>query len=272
MSSESATTAGPSSTASPVIESNEVIDSYHQLLQDGVKLQKELEAYYLRQEAYIRSRVAVLDEMQENIADERRCLEVQHQECRAQISASRKQSSGLLSDEEKVMRAVQQTRPTLQAQGDEMDRRLKELQREKETEDAALMTAMARQDALRDEEASLTSRERQKQREEEELQRALAEMGSLHREMEERKKSLMRKHETVAQWDRTLESRERELTRCQDQLQEDLKLLEIDEAALGIHPMQRHAVAPAVSQRTVMDDHDMSIDHDGACEEIDYEE
>lgn len=247
------------------------MDSYHALLQDGVRLQKELEAYYLRQEAYIRSRVAVLDEMQENIADERRCLEVQHQECRAQISAARKQSSGLLADEQKVMRAVQQAQPTLQSQEAEMDLRLAQLQREKEAEDAALMAAMARQEALQGEDAQLTARERLRQREEADLQRALTEMAALHREMEERKKSLLRKHETVAQWDRTLESRERELTRCQDQLHEDLKALESDEAALGIHPMQRTAVAPAVSQRTVMDDHDMSIVHDGACEEIDYD-
>ncbi|KPI89093.1 hypothetical protein ABL78_1829 [Leptomonas seymouri] len=271
MSTENAASAGPSLTALPATEDSEVVDTYKQLLQDGMKLQKELEAYYLRQEAYIRSRVAVLDEMQENIADERRCLEIQHQECRAQISAARRQSSGLLSDEQKVMRAVQQAHPKLQAQEAEIDRRLEELQQEKEKEDASLIAAMARQEALREDEALLTSRERQKQREEEELQRALSEMTSLHREMEERRKSLMRKHETVAQWDRTLESRERELTCYQDQLQEQLKLLEDDEAALGIHPLQRHAVAPAVSQRTVVDDHDMSIDHDGACEEIDYE-
>jgi chromosome segregation ATPase len=273
MSAESnATNTGPSAPPAPApAESTDVVDSYHQLLQDGVRLQKELEAYYLRQEAYIRNRVAVLDEMQENIADERRCLEIQHQECRAQISAARKQSSGLLADEQKVMRAVQHAQPSLLTQEDEIDRRLAELQREKEAEDAALMAAMAQQESLQEEEARMASCERQKQREEEELQRALTEMAALHREMEERKKSLLRKHETVAQWDRTLESRERELTRCQDQLQEELKALESDETALGIHPMQRHAVTPAVSQRTVMDDHDMSIEHDGACEEIDYE-
>lgn len=271
MSAETVTSAGASPPPLSAAEGSDLANAYRQLLADSVKLQKELEAYYLRQEAYIRSRVAVLDEMQENIADERRCLEIQHQECRAQISAARKQSSGLLSDQQKVMRAVQHAQPALQAQEDDMDQRLMELQREKEAEDAALMAAKARQDALREEDAQLASQERQRQREEGELQRALAEMSSLHREMEERKKSLMRKHETVAQWDRTLESRERELTRCQDQLQEDLKALESDEAALGIHQAQRHAVAPAVSQRTVMDDHDMSIEHDGVCEEIDYE-
>ncbi|KAG5482265.1 hypothetical protein CUR178_06125 [Leishmania enriettii] len=252
-------------------ESKGFAELYHQLLQDGVQLQKELEAYYLRQEGYIRKRVAVLDEMQENIADERRCLEIQHQECRSQISAARKQASSFLSDERKVSQAVQHARPSLAAQEAEIDKRLEELQREKEREDVALLKAMARQEELGRQEAALASRERQKFLEEQNLQKALIEMRSLNREMEERRKSLLRKHNTVAEWDRKLESRERELLSCQDQLRETLKALELEENALGIHPAQRTAVAPAVSQRTVMDDHDMSIDHDSACEEIDYE-
>ncbi|CAM37970.1 conserved hypothetical protein [Leishmania braziliensis MHOM/BR/75/M2904] len=253
-------------------ENKGIAELYQQLLQDGVQLQKELEAYYLRQEGYIRKRVAVLDEMQENIADERRCLEIQHQECRAQISAARRQAANFVSNERKVSQAVQHAQPSLAAQEAEIDKRLEELQREKDKEDAALLSVMARQEALGKQEALLTSRERQKFLEEQDLQKALSEMRSLNREMEERRKSLLRKRDTVAEWDRKLESRERELLGCQDQLRESLKALEKEENALGIHPAQRTAVTPAVSQRTVMDDHDMSIDHDSACEEIDYED
>ncbi|CAJ1007296.1 hypothetical protein Q4I28_002610 [Leishmania naiffi] len=253
-------------------ENKGIAELYQQLLQDGVQLQKELEAYYLRQEGYIRKRVAVLDEMQENIADERRCLEIQHQECRAQISAARRQAANFVSNERRVSQAVQHAQPSLAAQETEIDKRLEELQREKDREDAALLSVMARQEALGKQEALLASRERQKFLEEQDLQKALSEMRSLNREMEERRKSLLRKRDTVAEWDRKLESRERELLGCQDQLRESLKALEKEENALGIHPAQRTAVTPAVSQRTVMDDHDMSIDHDSACEEIDYED
>lgn len=245
---------------------------YHHLLGDGVQLQRGLESYYLRQESYIRKRVAVLDAMQENIADERRCLEVQHQECRAQISAVRRQAAAFLADERRVAHEVQQTKPTLAAQEASIDRRLQELQRDKEEEDAALLRAMARQEALAKEEALLTARERQKQMEEQDLHKTLVEMRTLNREMEERRKSLLRKHNTVADWDRKLEARERELVRCQHALREQLATLETEEDFLGIHPAQRTAAAPAVSQRTLMDDHDMSIDHDSACEEIDYED
>lgn len=264
--------AAANTAAMTATESKGFAELYHQLLQDGVQLQKELEAYYLRQEGYIRKRVAVLDEMQENIADERRCLELQHQECRAQISTTRKQAASFLSDERKVSQAVRHAQPFLAAQEAEIDKRLDELQREKEREDTALLNVMARQEALGKQEALLACRERQRFLEEQDLQKALIEMRSLNREMEERRKSLLRKHGTVADWDRKLESRERELLVCQDQLRENLKALEQEENALGIHPAQRTAVAPAVSQRTVMDDHDMSIEHDSACEEIDYED
>ncbi|KAG5508273.1 hypothetical protein JKF63_05529 [Porcisia hertigi] len=245
---------------------------YHQLLHDGVRLQKELEAYYLRQEGYIRKRVAVLDEMQENIADERRCLEIQHQECRAQISAARKQTAGLFSEERRVAQAVQNARASLAAQEAEIDRRLEELQREKNVEDASLLKVMARQEELAQREEQLVSRERRTFLEEQDLQKALLEMRSLTSEMEERRKSLLRKRDTVVEWDRKLESRERELLGCQDKLRENLKALEREESVLGIHPAQRTAVTPAVSQRTVMDDHDMSIDRDSSCEEIEYED
>ncbi|KAK7196246.1 hypothetical protein NESM_000560200 [Novymonas esmeraldas] len=262
---------GEPAAAAAVVDSSGLAELYHRLVQDGLQLQRQLEAYYLRQEGYIRKRVAVLDEMQESIADERRCLEIQHQECRAQISAARKQATGFLSDERRISQAVQQVRPSLAVQEAEMDRRLAELQREKEKEDAALLSAMARQETLAKEEALLATRERQQYLEEQDLQKALLEMRSLHHEMEERRKSLLRKHETVAEWDRRLESRERELLRCQEQLRGSLTTLEHEEGVLGIHPAQRTTAAPAVSQRTVMDDHDMSIDHDSACEEIDYD-
>ncbi|PWU84374.1 hypothetical protein C4B63_232g1 [Trypanosoma cruzi] len=82
---------------------------------------------------------------------------------------------------------------------------------------------------------------------------------------------LEKKHETISEWNRSLESREKELARCQEDFREDLKRLEEDEKYFGVYTSSSNVVS-VVSQREVMDDHNMTIEKETQCEEIDVED
>lgn len=252
------------------VDSDQFINLYRGLSDDAVKLEKALEMYYLRQEAFIRQRVAVLDEMQESIADERRCLEMQHQECRTQISAARRKCNVLLTDRTAVLKGIRSVKPSLVSTEEELDKLLAEAVKQREEEDEALIQVMEKRDALVKQQQQIDEQERQLEKEERNLEKTLQEIRSLNKEVQDRKQSLMKRQDSITQWDLSLEARERELVHYQDNLRTELRALERDESDAGMQKSYTTAIAPAFSQRTVMDDNDMSIDHDVDCEEIDY--
>lgn len=248
-----------------------VTNEYNQLVREGVELEHELESYYLRQEAFIRKRVTLLDEIQANIADERRCLEAQHQECRAQISGARRHNLLLQSEQSRTEQIWRRVHSTLDREEQTLDLKLQEAARQLEEEDQKLHDTLEKKLRLEEEEKLVEAREEHHFHLEQELERALRELSKLSVEVEQRKRSLQQKNDTILEWNRTLEARERELVRCQDQLCEDLRQLQVDETRLGVN-QGMSAIAPVISQREVMDDHDMSIQHEDECEEIDHEE
>ncbi|KAH9599290.1 hypothetical protein LSM04_003675 [Trypanosoma melophagium] len=249
----------------------DVETGYMKALASTLLLEKEIENYYLREEALIRERVMLLDQIQSNISEERRCLEIDHQECRSQISAARKNHLTLQCDETKFMQLFNRASSKLDKEEKNIDERLgwaNERILEEENELNFLSERLSRSEK---DERSLERRELQQFNADQELEKALMELRSLENDIEDRKRSLEKKHESIAQWNRSLESREKELARCQDEFREDLRRLEEDEKRFGIYH-GNSKVVPMVSQREVMDDHNMTIERESQCEEIDLED
>lgn len=256
----------------PVLETvSRLITSYSSLVQKGVKLQKALEAYYLREEASIRKRVALIDELQACIADERRCLELQHQECRTQISSARRSITNLQSDHNKTSEVCKQSPRDLEAEERRLDEELVEVTKALASENALLHELLTARDSLENLQKALETKERQQTQEEQDMDRALLEIKRLASEIEYRKLSLCKKDKVISEWNQSLEQRERETIRCQEELREELKLVELDECQLGLKTMGA-ASPPSISQHEVLDNNDMSIEHEHNREEIDLED
>lgn len=250
------------------------VEEYEDLVRSGVQLQREIEGFYIRQEAHIRKRVAVIDELQSCLTEERRCLELQHQECRAQISAARRNIAALKVEENALGHSIKSAEAVLLAEEASIDAKLEELSRCIAQEDEVLNQLFDKRDALEQEERAVQTKGRHQQQEEEDLTRALREIDTLTADVEQRKKSLLKKDETIAEWNRSLETRERELVRCRDQLRDDLRQLEHDESRHGVSQAANgtSSLVPVISQREVMDDHNMSIERESNREEIDLED
>ncbi|KEG12780.1 hypothetical protein DQ04_01431090 [Trypanosoma grayi] len=244
---------------------------YLNLLASTLSLEKEVEKYYLREEALIRERVLLLDQIQSNIADERRCLEIDHQECRSQISAARKSHLTLQCDETKFTQMLGRTGTLLDKEDAELDERLARAEERLREEAQELEFLAERHNRFEKDERLLERRELQQFNAAQDLEKALRELTALENDIDDRKRALEKKNENITLWNRSLDSREKELARCQDEFREDLRRLEKDEKRFGIH----HAcstVVPLVSQREVMDDYNMTIEKDSQCEEIDIED
>ncbi|KAG8345524.1 hypothetical protein ERJ75_000066600 [Trypanosoma vivax] len=246
-------------------------DAYVELLQCALKLEKDVEKYYLREEAIIRERVMLLDEMQANIAEERRCLEVDHQECREQISTARRSQQSLRSEESRLAQISAQKNSHLEREERVIAERLMNVSERLREETRELELLTERMNRCEKNEKLLERREMVLSERERELERAQKELKALEDEIEERRESLEKKHEDVVLWNRSLENREKELARCQEEFRDDLKRLEEDERRYGIHKTSSKVV-PLVSLREVMDDHNMSIEKESQCEDIDIEE
>ncbi|EPY36937.1 hypothetical protein STCU_00332 [Strigomonas culicis] len=212
--------------------------------------------------------------MQSTITDERRCLEVQHQECRAQISAARKNVLFLQTEQGRMGQMLKKPHATLDREEKTIDQILDAVQKQIDAEDEVLQQLLLEKEKLDEEGAETESREMRQYQEEKELEKALNEMNNLAKEINQRKSSLEKKNHTITEWDEALEARERELARCQDQLHIDLKRIEEDERRFGVKQniSYAHALVPTVSQREIMDDFDMSIQHEEEREEIDKED
>lgn len=246
---------------------------YSGLVASCVQLQRELEGYYLRQEAHIRKRVAHIDEIQSCLTEERRCLEAQHQECRTQISAARRAAAALTTEGTTMGDTLKKAKATLEAEEKDIDATIAEISRSIAQEDDLLHQLLDKRDNLEHEDRIAQAKERQQQQEDDGLAKALRDMEGLAAEIEQRRDSLLKKDATIAEWNRSLEARERELVRCQDQLRAHLRQLELDESRHGFAQVSSStSVVAVVSQREVMDDNDMSIDRENDREEIDLED
>ncbi|EKF28677.1 hypothetical protein MOQ_007568 [Trypanosoma cruzi marinkellei] len=244
---------------------------YIKLLDCSLLLEKELEKYYLREEAAIRERVLLLDQIQSTIADERRCLEIDHQECRSQISAARKNHLTLQCDQTKFSQVVNRTGSVLEKEERQLEERLAWVNERLCEETRELELLAERQSRFERDERAMERRELQQFNADQSLEKAMRELKTLESEIEERKRALEKKHETISEWNRSLESREKELARCQEDFREDLKRLEEDEKYFGVYNSCSNVVS-VVSQREVMDDHNMTIEKETQCEEIDLED
>ncbi|RNF02695.1 hypothetical protein TraAM80_06217 [Trypanosoma rangeli] len=244
---------------------------YTKLLDVSLSLEKEIEKYYLHEEAAIRERVLLLDQIQSTIADERRCLEIDHQQCRLQISAARKNHLTLQCDQTKFSQAVSRASSVLDKEEKNLEERLAWVNERLREEAQELELLAEGHDRFERDERAMERRELQQFNAEQSLEKAMRELKALENELEERKRVLEKKHETISEWNQSLESRERELSRCQEDFREDLRQLEEDEKFFGVYSGNSNVV-PMVSQREVMDDHDMTIEKEAQCEEIDVDE
>ncbi|CCW69669.1 unnamed protein product [Phytomonas sp. Hart1] len=251
---------------------DDIIQHYYTFISTSTTAQKEIEAYFLRQEVDIRKRVGLLDDLQRAISDERRCLEVRHQECRARISAARHQNILLQSEKRKVHDAVDSSQNVIEKEEETTEAELRALDESIAMEDKLMREALDTRDALEAEAKSMRAKEARCEHEEFDMDKALIELRSFVTEIEQRKKSLSKKNGTIVEWNQTLEARERELVRCQDELQDALRVLKCNELQLGMNRMGNNTVVPNISQREVMDDYDMCIVHEGTREEIDFED
>ncbi|RNF12407.1 uncharacterized protein Tco025E_06461 [Trypanosoma conorhini] len=244
---------------------------YTKILDGSLSLEKEIEKYYLREEAAIRERVLLLDQIQSTIADERRCLEIDHQQCRSQISTARKNHLTLQCDQTKFSQVVGRTGSVLDKEEKNLEERLAWVSERLREEARELELLAERRERLERDERAMERRELQQFNAEQSLEKAVRELKTLENEVEQRNRVLAKKHETISEWNHSLESRERELARCQEDFREDLRRLEEDEKLFGVHNSSS-SVVPMVSQREVMDDHNMTIEKETQCEEIDVEE
>ncbi|EPY38056.1 hypothetical protein AGDE_00331 [Angomonas deanei] len=257
-------------------QSDALVVFYSDVVANSLQLQKELEQHYLRQEAHIRKRVTVLDELLSCMADERHCLEVQHQECRVQISNIRKHLSFLQLEQSRMSQTLKTSHATLEKEEEVISNKLSYFTQKIEEEDTKLDQLLKEKEVLDAEEAQLEEKERRQFREENELEKALREINNLAEEIDQRKKLLDKRNSAIAERDQELEARELELTRCQDTLREDLRHIETDEKRLGVKRKDslvfNDSIAPIVSQRQIMDDFDMTIEHENHCVEIDKDD
>ncbi|CCW65713.1 unnamed protein product [Phytomonas sp. EM1] len=258
--------------ANAVTDVDDIINHYYAFINTSTSVQKEIEGYFLRQEVDIRKRVGLLDDLQRTISDERRCLELQHQECRARISATRRHSILLQSEKRKVQDAINSSQSVLGREEEEAEAELRRLDDSIAIEDKLIKEALDTRDVLAAEAKSLRAKETRCQREELAIEKALEELRSFADEIEQRKQSLAKKNSTIVEWNQTLEARERELVRCQDELRDALYALNCDERLLGMNRTGNNTITQNISQRELMDDHDMCIVHEHLREEIDLED
>lgn len=251
-----------------------VASSFEHIICRGIQYELQLEQFYLRQEAYIRQHVAILDELQAAIADERRCLEVQHQECRGQIRNLRKNVVSLEDAQMSAQKIFSDGEAAAIIKEEvAVERQLKEIEEKIKSEDECISQLLDSKYELDRNEDELEKSEKLHEEKAMELNRALMEIYNLNDEVERRKKTLLSKQSDMTAWNYSLDEREKQLLRCQAQLCEDMRRLERDENVVGVmKPTLSSTVTSTISQREVMDDHDMSIDHEAPCEEIDRDE
>ncbi|AAZ11386.1 hypothetical protein, conserved [Trypanosoma brucei brucei TREU927] len=245
--------------------------AYMQLLSCTLGLEKEVEKYYVREEAIIRERVMLLDKIQSNIAEERRCLEIDHQECRSKISATRKNSLSLRGDETKLSQIASHTEAQLDKEEKSLNERLAWVNERMLSETRELELITEQINKCEKNQKLLGQREEEQHKAERDLDMAQRELKSLEKEIDERKSSLEKKHENIVMWNRSLDNREKELARYQEEFREDLRRVEEEERRYGIYN-SFSKVAPTVSLREVMDDYNMSIEKESLCEEIERDE
>ncbi|CCD13579.1 unnamed protein product [Trypanosoma congolense IL3000] len=250
---------------------NAVGRAYSQLLSSTLNLEKKIEKYYLKEEAVIRERVMLLDRIQSNIAEERRCLEIDHQECRSRISAARSSQHVLRGDESKVSQIASNTEAQLDKEEASLDERLSIVNKRMEEETRELERITEQISKYESTMNHLLKREEGQKEAERELEKAQGELKSVEKEINERKASLEKKQESISVRNKSLEARQKELALYQEEFREHLRRIEEDERRFGIYNTSCK-VAPSVSLREIMDDYNMSIEKESQCEEIDVDD
>jgi predicted nucleic acid-binding Zn-ribbon protein len=266
---------------SGVCASDSVAQTFRDAVSSATIVQLDVEKFFLSEERYARDRIQLLDKIQLNIAEERRCLELHIQECRSLAQQAKKKSTVVKNEGDRVNYVLAMHYPS---QLDEEERQIEQQLRavgDRIAEIKAMSSSVEeRMRALRDEEKRLEAEEYAQFNLEQDLEKAKMDIRGLEGEIDSRQRSLERKEGNIAMWNKQLESREVQLSRYQEKFKDDLRRIEQEEKILGIASAQAtvgtamtgHSVAPQTAAqvcasgttlRAVMDDNDMSIDHDG---------
>mmetsp|Transcript_5536 Transcript_5536/g.5964 ORF Transcript_5536/g.5964 Transcript_5536/m.5964 type:complete len:277 (+) Transcript_5536:30-860(+) len=257
--------------ATAVASSDAVVQSLKDLLATSTSFARETEATFLRDELYLRERISNLDKLSGILLEERRLLELQLQDSRQHAQYAKSKTSTLHEEAKQVHSALSQPFAQLEREEQRLDEqhlafksKLQDVMQVAAQLDERLVLLQTSESQLESEESVLYNRER-------DYENAKREMIALEQEVENRRRSLERREESISNWIRALDARDAELAKCQMHCKDDLHSLEVEERALGWtepRPATHNSVAiphlpgHPLSQRAVMDDHEMTIDRD----------
>lgn len=256
-----------------VNQCDSIVHNFHKILLAGNNNLIEAENYFQLQQNRLQDQIRSLDELQAAILEEKRCLESQLHECKTQVTQARSRKRVILTESDRLMQLLTQElshlaeeEVQLNTQHEAVDDRIAEMKKLMAQLDEQLLKLNTQATELRTTEAGLA-------REENELNNERNQIHQKEYQLLERMAMTQSQTEAVALWTRNLDARESDLAKVQASLLERLKQVEAEERTVGLDSMTLHKFNPQViTVRAVLDDHDMSIERDIDCEEIDHDD
>lgn len=256
-----------------VNQCDSIVHNFHKILLAGNTNLIEAENYFQLQQNRLQDQIRSLDELQSAILEEKRCLESQLHECKTQVTQARSRKRVILSESDRLMQHLTQElahlaeeEAQLNSQHEAVDDRVTEMKKLMSQLDEQLVKLNIQASELRTTEASLA-------REERELNEERNQIHQKEYQLLERMAVTQSQTEAVTLWTRNLDTRESDLAKVQAAILERLKLVEAEERTVGLDSLTLHKFNPQViTVRSVLDDHDMSIERDIDREEIDLDD
>ena len=251
------------------------VQSFHKLLLDTSDLRGHAQEYYGAQEKALSKHLACLEKLHQNILEEKRAVESQHQECIAQMEQFDRRQEVVAEESDELvdfltvdMAHMEEDEESLDARHTAVDERYKDMQNLMKEIDTRLSEIAAKARQLQRESDQLAEDNTRVNQRREMLKRAAV-------NNEQKEKELKRKESEIEVYIRSLETRESETARIQAQLVHALQTVEREEHVLGVdagsHHKRSNPTAPVLTLRALMDNHDMNIEREADHEELDID-
>eukprot|EP00758_Cryptobia_borreli_P014761 Tbor_TRINITY_DN5955_c1_g3::TRINITY_DN5955_c1_g3_i1::g.18301::m.18301 len=290
LSEKNASNSSPSQTILPnnspsylagIESSDAVVQVYHQILLKANNLHNDSDSYYIMQEKSISEHLKVIEALNANLVEERRCLESQHYECETQLARAKRKKGVVVSESQKLieylsneMALMDSEEADLDYQHRDVDKRLAEIKSAVDILDGQLDIVTKEHNQLKERELEISKEEREL-----EVRRQFIHQADL--QCEEMEKALAQRKDSIDMWVRALEQREKQCNQAQMRTLEQYRALEAGEKELDLDSKHYWRLinpdAPVISQRAIMDNHDMSIEiedygKEELCTEDSFEE
>lgn len=252
------------------------VQSFHKVLLDTNDLRGRAVEYFSAQERALSKHLVCLERLQQNILEEKRAVESQHQECMVQLEQFAKRQDVVAEESDELVDFLTVDMAHLEADDESLDARHGAVE-----ERSADMDNLMKDIDARLSEIAATARKLQA-----ESDQLANKTGHLNRRrdmlkradvnLEQKQKDFKRREKDIDVYTRSLEIREAETARVQHQLIQAFKIVEHEEQKLGVDvaSIQKRSAAnnePVLTLRVLMDNHDMSIERETDHEELDID-